>query len=498
MKHLLKRFEIFRSLKARLFVILLLAGLIPAIGMRIGILSNYEDRAVELRTNDVQNQFKILANHLVTLGYMHSQDSDVVNAELEQFTNLYDGRVLIIDRNFKVIKDTYGISEGKFIISEEVINCFNGISTSNYDDVNGYIEITTPIIETAPKEAPVGSSIAGAGAAIDSAAVTGDTTVGVMLTSVSTDNIVAMLNGLSKRAHVFEIIVMVLFAAFAFIMAHLVTAPFERITAAINAVKAGFTDEKIEVDDYLETEHIVDAFNQMRGRMKLLDDSRQEFVSNVSHELKTPLTSMKVLADSLIAQEEVPNELYREFMTDIADEIERENTIINDLLSLVKMDLKEAQPSITQVDVNALIELIMKRLRPIAAKSEVELIFESLRPVMAQIDEVKITLAFTNLVENAIKYNNPHGWVRVTLDANHQYFTLEVADNGIGIPADSLDHIYERFYRVDKSHSREIGGTGLGLSITRNAILMHRGTIEAKSTEGEGTRFTVRIPLIYT
>ncbi|MBE5846680.1 MAG: HAMP domain-containing protein [Lachnospiraceae bacterium] len=498
MKHLLKRFEIFRSLKARLFVILLLAGLIPAIGMRIGILSNYEDRAVELRTSDVQNQFKILANHLVTLGYMHSQDSDVVNAELEQFTNLYDGRVLIIDRNFKVIKDTYGISEGKFIISEEVINCFNGVSTSNYDDVNGYIEITTPIIETAPKEAPTGSSIAGAGAAIDTTAMVGDATVGVMLTSVSTDNIVSMLSGLSRRAHVFEIIVMVLFAVFAFIMAHLVTAPFERITASINAVKAGFTDEKIEVDDYLETEHIVDAFNQMRGRMKLLDDSRQEFVSNVSHELKTPLTSMKVLADSLIAQEEVPNELYREFMTDIADEIERENTIINDLLSLVKMDLKEAQPSIAQVDVNALIELIMKRLRPIAVRSNVELIFESLRPVTAQIDEVKITLAFTNLVENAIKYNNPHGWVRVTLDADHQYFTLEVADNGIGIPEDSLDHIYERFYRVDKSHSREIGGTGLGLSITRNAILMHRGTIDVTSHEGEGTRFTVRIPLIYT
>ena len=101
-----------------------------------------------------------------------------------------------------------------------------------------------------------------------------------------------------------------------------------------------------------------------------------------------------------------------------------------------------------------------------------------------------------NLVENAIKYNKENGTVKVELDADHQYFSIKVIDTGIGIPEDSLDHIYERFYRVDKSRSREIGGTGLGLAIARNAVLMHRGSIDVQSTLGEGTTFTVRIPLI--
>lgn len=231
--------------------------------------------------------------------------------------------------------------------------------------------------------------------------------------------------------------------------------------------------------------------------MKVLDDSRQEFVSNVSHELKTPITSIKVLADSLRGQEDVPVELYREFMEDIATEIDRENKIINDLLALIKMDGTAFTLNISQVDINLLVELIMRRLRPIAIKRDIELVYESIRPVMAAVDEVKITQVITNLIENAIKYNKEHGWVKVTVDADHQFFTVEVADSGIGIPADSVEHIYERFYRVDKSHSREIEGTGLGLSITRSAILMHRGTIKVVSEEGEGTTFTVKIPLTY-
>lgn len=206
---------------------------------------------------------------------------------------------------------------------------------------------------------------------------------------------------------------------------------------------------------------------------------------------------MKVLADSLIAQEDVPTELYKEFMVDIAEEIDRENKIINDLLALVKLDKTAADLNITAVNINGLLELILKRLRPIAAKQNIELLFESFRPVTAEIDEVKITLAISNLVENAIKYNTENGWVHVSLNADHKYFYIKVADSGIGIPEESLEHIYERFYRVDKSHSREIGGTGLGLSITRNAILMHRGAIKVYSKESEGTTFTVRVPLNY-
>ena len=183
----------------------------------------------------------------------------------------------------------------------------------------------------------------------------------------------------------------------------------------------------------------------MLGRLKVLDDSRQEFVSNVSHELKTPLTSMKVLADSLLAQEDVPVELYQEFMGDITEEIERENKIINDLLSLVKMDKTASDLNVKPENINELVERILKRVRPIAAVRNIEVVFESFRPVTAEVDEVKLSLAISNLVENAIKYNKEDGWVHVSTQADHKYFYVKVADSGIGIPEESIEHILRDF-----------------------------------------------------
>ena len=318
-----------------------------------------------------------------------------------------------------------------------------------------------------------------------------------MLTSISSESISSTMDTLNRKAVILEALMIMGIVALAIILSAVLTRPFNRVTEAINEVKEGFSDESISVSDYVETAHIVDAFNQLLKRMKALDDSRQEFVANVSHELKTPMTSIKVLADSLLVQENAPAELYREFMGDIVSEIDRENQIITDLLTLVKMDKKVQDMNIVSLDINELTELILKRLRPIARKKDVEVVFESVRPVVAEVDEVKMTLIMTNLVENAIKYNKEHGWVKVVVDADHQFFTFEVSDSGLGIPEESLAHIYERFYRVDKSHSREIGGTGLGLAITKSAVLMHRGSITVTSTEGEGSCFLVKIPLTY-
>ena len=226
--------------------------------------------------------------------------------------------------------------------------------------------------------------------------------------------------------------------------------------------------------------------------MKILDESRQEFVSNVSHELKTPMPSMKVIAASLVGQTGVPEELNQEFMSDITAEIDRENKIITDLLSLVKMDKKAADLNIAHMDINKLLEDILKRLRPIADKRSIDLILDSFRPVEADVDEVKFTLAISNLVENGIKYNVDEGWVRVSLDADHKYFYVTVADSGMGIPQDSVDKIFERFYRVDKSHSKEIGGTGLGLALVKHIVLLHNASLTLDSAPGVGTTITVR------
>ena len=471
-----KLFRSFKSLKMRIFCIIIVAGMIPCIMLHYGVLDRYLDNAVSVRTSEVQTQVRIIADHLITYNYLLDNSSDVVNAELSQLSNLYDGRVLIMDSNMKIIKDTYGISEGKTIISENIIKCFKEGGASNHLEENGYIEIVVPIEEKIEDKAR---------------------TVGVMQISVSTDSIRTSYEYIQSRAFLLEMLAMVVIVGIAYFLSRKLLKPFEKITDAINEVKNGFTDEEISVTDYTETEQIGDAFNQMMGRMKVLDESRQEFVSNVSHELKTPLASMKVLADSLLTQEDVPSELYREFMTDIAAEIDRENKIITDLLSLVKMTRTSADMNVETMDINSILELMLKRLGPIATRANVKLIFESRRPVSAEVDEVKLTLALSNLVENAIKYNIDGGWVKVILDADHQYFTVEVSDSGIGIPQESIEHIYERFYRVDKSHSKEIGGTGLGLAITRSAVVMHRGSINVRSEEGVGTVFTVKIPLTY-
>ena len=137
-------------------------------------------------------------------------------------------------------------------------------------------------------------------------------------------------------------------------------------------------------------------------------------------------------------------------MGDIAEEIERENKIINDLLSLVKMDKKASDVNIQSTNINELIELIMKRLRPIAQKRNIELTLDSYKPVIAEVDETKLTLALSNLMENAVKYNKEGGWVRISINTDHKYFYVKVEDNGIGIPKEDQEHIFERFYRVDK------------------------------------------------
>ncbi len=477
MTRLKRILDFLKSLRARLIFLFILIGVVPGILLRAGMLNSYGNRAVSIRTSEILSQAKILANKIVFNDYLNQSNVIPINAQLEQLSTIYDGRVMIIDDDFCIVKDTYRLDEGKTVVSEEVIKSYQGEEITRYDSKNRYIELAIPLINADLKEEKQ--------------------ILGVMMMSVSTDSINLNYEYLARNATI-----MGLFCAFFVIFISIILGarlvrPFQKLSDSIDMVQTGYGEDVLAVNDYTETRIICEKFNGMLGRMKVLDDSRQEFVSNVSHELKTPLTSMKVLADSINSMGDAPVELYKEFMEDIGNEIDRETKIINDLLSLVKMEKAAKSLNVTNIKINELLEQILKRLKPIADKRNVELVLESFRPVSADVDEVKITLAFTNLIENAIKYNKEEGWVHVTLNADHQYFYLKVEDSGIGIPEEALEHIYERFYRVDKSHSREIGGTGLGLSITRSVVLMHRGAIKVFSTEGEGTIFNVRIPLNY-
>lgn len=469
-----------KSLKCRLIVMAVLLAIIPSLIVGNGILLSYEMRALSIREGEVMGQARIIANQIATSNYMDGEknNTDTLIAQVNMLTSIYDGRVLIVDNNFQIVYDTYNLDDNKTIISDAVIKSFKGETTQIYDSDNQYIEMSIPIVN--PNDET-------------------KTVLGILVVSVSTDNIALNLSYLSQIADVI-VFVVILAVSFAGILISIrMTQPFSKLSDGIANQHGVAGDEELAVNDYTETKVICEKFNQMMGKIKVMDESRQEFVSNVSHELKTPLTSMKVLADSINSMPDAPVELYQEFMGDITNEIERETKIINDLLSLVKMDKTAAKLNIESINMNELLEQILKRLQPIADKQKVQLVLESFRPVTAEVDEVKLTLAISNLVENAIKYNKTdgEGWVHVSLNADHQYFYIKVEDSGVGIPEEDMEHIFERFYRVDKSHSREIGGTGLGLAITRNSILMHRGAIKAHSELGEGTTFDVRIPLNY-
>lgn len=478
MSKLNKLTDLVKSLKFRLVILFILVGIIPGLILWAGVLNSYEQRAVSIKTSEILGQAKILANQIVSSDYLNHTDSLIINAELQQLSNIYDGKIMLIDNSFRIVKDTYDLDTGKIIISQEVIKSYKGEDITKYDPESRYIEIVTPLNK------------------IDG--ITGENKpIGVIMISVSTDNINLNMEYLATNLFIIQLICGMTVVLAAFWLAYKLVEPLKKMSRSIEEIQMGYGKDTLEIHNYTETIEICEKFNELLNRMKVLDESRQEFVSNVSHELKTPLTSMKVLADSINCMGDAPVELYKEFMEDIGSEIERETKIINDLLSLVKMDKSAADLNIVNLNVNELLEQILKRLKPIAEKQKVELVLESFRPVIADVDEVKITLAITNLIENAIKYNKAGGWVRVSLNADHQYMYLKVEDNGIGMPEADLDHIFERFYRVDKSHSREIGGTGLGLAITKSSVQMHKGAIKVFSTEGEGTIFNVRIPLKY-
>lgn len=462
------------SIRVRTFFAIFLVGIVPCLFITILSYNYIRNRLISSDVTDMATQAALISDEIVSNDYFSNTEQEAINMELSATGNVYSGRVMILDNTLKVVRDTYDMYEGRTMVWENVIKSAYGDTTSDYDEQNHTLTVTLPI------------------------AAEDEDLQGIVLITESAEYIETVLEYYRSFAILVNIIVVVVMTFLAFVISYVTARPFTNLKTSLDNLSKGFGDGTLNVDDVSETAEISSAFNQYNSQMKLLDDSRQEFVSNVSHELKTPLTSVKVLAESITSMGDgVPVEMYQEFMTDIVSEIDRETKIVNDLLSLVKMDKTDATMDVSPTNMNELIELIMRRLKPIAEKQEIELVLESFRPVTVELDEVKFSLAISNLIENGIKYNEAGGYVHVSLNADHKYCYIRVEDSGLGIPEDSLDHIFERFYRADKSHSREIGGTGLGLAITQNAIRMHHGEIKVASTLGEGTTFDVRVPLSY-
>lgn len=466
-------FVFFHSLGFKIAFVILCIGIIPflvCVPISLGV---YESVSIHTDATNLMAQAISYNSKLVTSGYVTGEENSIMDKELKAIADSYNGRILIVNSTLKIIKDSFQADIGKTVIWENIIYSMQGESLYYYDKHTNYLIVSVPLANS-----------------------DGDT-VGVLVINKSMDYLQQNRDMFISYFLISSVIIVALsliVGVFSFIY---FSRPMKKMAKSLDSIIREYESILPEQKSYNELENISSKFNEIIGKLHSIDESRQEFVSNVSHELKTPLTSMKVLADSLNGSDDVPIEMYKEFMTDIGAEIDRETKIINDLLSLVRMDKSGAQLNISAVNINELIEHILKRLKPIADKADIEVVYESFRPVVAEVDEVKFTLVITNLVENAIKYNNEGGWVHISLNSDHQFFYIKVEDNGLGIPEDSVEHIFERFYRADKSHSREIGGTGLGLAITKSSIAMHKGEIKVRSKLGEGSTFDIRIPLSY-
>ena len=406
-----------------------------------------------------------------------------INSETEGTSKTFHGmntlayslsaRVMIVDTDYRVAYDSFRLLKDTYIMNNDIYEIMKGDRDERLVREQSYIEYMFPVVNREGY--------------IDDVAV-----IAVSLESMKNER-----GYLSYRANILICIFMVIGVLTAFFISYMAVRDTRKIKSQLVNMKDGFLGQISSDGLWREAGSVVDNMNGIFAKSQLLEESRQEFVSNVSHELKTPITSMKVLSESILMQDNVPVEMYREFMNDIVLEIDREAQIISDLLTLVKTDKGSDSLNIERVDINELMEVILKRLTPLAEKRSIEITFESFREVEADIDKVKFTLAISNLIENGIKYNVDGGWIRVSLNADHKNLYIKVADSGVGIPEDCVEHIFERFYRVDKARSRDTGGTGLGLAISKNIIVMHKGIINVYSEPGKGTTFTVRVPMNY-
>ena len=386
-----------------------------------------------------------------------------------------DARILVINEQGFVVGDSSQADINRTIINKQVFDALEGK-------------------DSAEKQKQDDTMIMSAAASIVSSE-NKDHIVGAVLISASIDDVYKSLNEMKTQTYLLSLVTSLLVALLSFFTSGFIIKPLKRLVVFVEKITNGQLDQKITITGKDEISELGSAINHMTEQLERVEQSREEFVSNVSHELKTPLSAIKVLTESLLFQENVPEEMYKEFFTDINSEVDRLNNIINDLLTLVKLDQKEIPMNIRTMNLNQLIQAILKRLSPLAKQKNIKLTYEGKTEIDVEVDEVKLTLAISNLIENGIKYTPDGGSVHVALNSDHQDAFITIKDTGLGISPDEQGRIFERFYRTDKTRNRETGGTGLGLAITYKTIVMHNGRITMESEEQKGTKFLVKIPL---
>ena len=303
----------------------------------------------------------------------------------------------------------------------------------------------------------------------------------------------ALLLGMQSNLRGISLLICAMVLVMSVLFSKALTSRIGTLLRAIRIVREGEYNHRVTLKGRDELTQLADEFNQLTDRLQTTEEVRRRFVSDASHELKTPLASIRLLTDSILQSQHIDEALAREFVGDIGEEADRLTRITEKLLTLTRLDT--APPAHTgPVDVAAVVEKVRRMLVPLARAGEVDIRCRLEEGCVIRCTEDDLYQIAFNLMENAVKYNLPGGSVTVTLRRAEDTVELEVADTGVGIPQEDLDKVFRRFYRVDKARSRAAGGTGLGLSIVRDTVLAHGGTVSARAGEAGGSVFLVTFP----
>lgn len=387
-----------------------------------------------------------------------------------------DGRVLVVDPYGAVLTDTEALLNGTRMNQSEV-----AAALTQRDSASGYyaLNLAGEKSLTGLYACPV---------------VEGEQVLGAVVLVTMAQDMYDSLSSLQLRMLIYVGLLAVLVFVLSMSVTHLMFKPINEMNEVIAQMTRGDLSVRVKAKGRNEFARMAQAFNMMCERLESLDHSRSQFVSNASHELKTPLSTMKILIETMLYQEPLDEGMAKEFLGDINKEIDRLSSIIGDLLTLVKMDDNEMKLSRENVSLNALLEDNVRRLQPLAREKGIEMSLSAREPVSVPGDPNRLTQVFYNLIDNAVKYTPRGGRVRVELGRRDKKAFVKVSDTGIGIPKADQMHVFDRFYRVDKARSRETGGTGLGLSIVKQIVLLHGGTVSLVSEEDKGSAFTVELP----
>ncbi len=383
-----------------------------------------------------------------------------------------DTRMIICDRNMVVRYDSSNVENllGKKMISEVVNDALKGkdIDSFKKDKEKGYsLEVGVPII----KDSDV---------------------LGVVLLTSSLNTTKDFIDDTRTTLLFITVVISIIVGLLSSFIAEMITTPIEKLITVTNNLANGQFDKHVEVKGVREIRQLADAFNSMTDKLNDVEEKRRLFVSDASHELKTPLSGIKLVTESILQMETLDKAVVDEFLTDMNHEVDRLTRIIDRLLKLTRMDTVtvEKQPT-EKTSLNEMMAGIVHRLTPVADNKNIKIDWSDNDEVALVLDHDKMWEAIYNIVDNAIKYSDENSRVTVGIKRVEDTVRISVSDEGIGIPQEEINAIFERFYRVDKARARETGGTGLGLAIALDAVKLHGGQIEVTSRENEGSTFTI-------